>query len=178
MMLSYYNFRMMRYLLEGQHTYSFSLFLRATRMNPTAHFLLERWLEMPWIRLVQLSDQRKAELLDEVLTSIDYVADISETDAFIEKISAEISISPAAQRENTAEEKQAMTGWKIIRLGDLSASDRALLKSRTALDHYVWNRWVRKEKRLFDGRAQSSFALSEFVRPRYQAERRIARRFG
>lgn len=178
MMLSYYNYRMMRYLTEGQHTYSFSLFLRATRVNPLAHFLLERWLEMPWVQLVRLSDERKAEILDEVLASIDYIADIREADSLIESISAEIGISPEAPRRNSAEEKQAITGWKIVRAADLSATDRALLKSRTALDQYLWSRWVRKEMKPFDSHAQSSFVLSEFVRPKYQVERRIARRFG
>jgi len=178
MMLSYYNYRMMRYLIEGQHTYSFSLFLRATRVNPVAHFLLERWLEMPLAQLVRLSDERKAELLDEVLGSIDYVADVREADSLIRSISAEIGISPEAPRRNSAEEHQARTDWKIVRLGDLSATDRTLLKSRTALDHYLWSRWVRKEMKPFDSRAQSSFVLSEFVRPKYQVERRIARRFG
>ncbi|MBN9247736.1 MAG: hypothetical protein J0I81_09870, partial [Hyphomicrobium sp.] len=168
----------MRYLTEGQHTYSFSLFLRATRVNPLAHFLLERWLEMPWVQLVRLSDERKAEILDEVLASIDYIADIREADSLIESISAEIGISPEAPRRNSAEEKQAITGWKIVRAADLSATDRALLKSRTALDQYLWSRWVRKEMKPFDSHAPSSFVLSEFVRPKYQVERRIARRFG
>ena len=177
LMLSYYNYRMMRYLLKGQHAYPFSLFLRATRMNPIAHFLLERWLEMPWIRLVQLSDERKATLLDEVMASIDYVADISETDAFAAKISAEIGIPPRAPRRNTAEEKQAKTGWKIVKLGDLSKSERTVLNSRTALDRYLWCRWAQRENVSFDHSFQSNFALSEFIRLKYQFERRIARRF-
>ena len=177
-MLSYYNYRMMRYLLKGQHAYPFSLFLRATRMNPIAHFLLERWLEMPWLRLMQFSDERKAILLDEVLASIDYVADISETDALAAKISAEIGVSPRAPRRNTAEEKQAKTGWKVVRLADLSKSERVVLKSRTALDHYLWRRWAQREDVSFGRSVQRSFVLSEFIRPKYQFERRIARRFG
>jgi hypothetical protein len=178
LMLSYYNFRMMRYLLAGQHAYPFSLFLRATRVNLVAHFLLERWLEMPWIQLVQLSDAQKAVLLDKALASMDYVCDISETDALAAKISAEIGIAPGTPRHNTAEEKQAKTGWKILRLADLSKSEREALQSRTALDSYLWRRWAQKENVRFDRGTQSRFALSEVVRPRYQVERRIARRYG
>jgi hypothetical protein len=178
MMLSYYNYRMMRYMLGGQNPYSFSLFMRATRMNPVAHYLLERWLEMPWVRLMQLSDQRKVALLEEALASIDFVADISETDALAAKISAEIGVSHCVSQRNTAEEKQTKTGWKIVSLGDLSASERAVLKSRTALDRYVWSRWAQKKNVSFDGGGQSRFALSEFLRPKYQLERRVARRFG
>ena len=49
LMLSWYNFRIMRYMRKGQKPYSFSLFLRSMRMNPVAHFILERWVELPWI---------------------------------------------------------------------------------------------------------------------------------
>jgi len=178
MMMSYYNFRMMRYLLEGQHAYSFLLFLRATRVNPMAHFLLERWLELPWIELIRLSEERKIELLDEALAEVDYVADIRQADSLIEKVSAELDIRPVAPRRNAAEEKQVKTGWKILKLEDLTPSEHALLKSRTALDDYLWKRWVQKDQKAFDRRDQSNFAYSEFVRPRYQVERRIARRFG
>ena len=47
LLLSYYNYRMMRYMTRGQNAYGFSLFLRATRQNFITHFLLERWLELP-----------------------------------------------------------------------------------------------------------------------------------
>jgi hypothetical protein len=178
LMLSYYNYRMMRYLAQGKHAYPFPLFLRATRMNPVAHFLLERWLELPWIQLLQLSDQRKAALLDEVMASIDFVADISETDALAANIAAEIGIPSHAPRRNTAEEKQAKTGWKIVRLEDLSKSEREVLKSRTELDSYLWRRWTQGENVSFDRSVQSRFMRSEFIRPRYQVERRLVRRYG
>jgi hypothetical protein len=178
LMLSRYNFRMMRYLLAGQHTYSFSLFLRATQENFAAHFLLDRWLEIPWIQLVQMSDAQKAALLDQALASMNYIVDISETDALVPKISDEIGIAPGTPRHNMAEEKQAKTGWKILRLAELSKSEREELQARTALDTYLWRRWARKENVSFDRSVPSRFVLSEIVRPRYQFERRIVRRYG
>jgi hypothetical protein len=178
LMLSYYNYRMMRYMLSGQRPYGFSLFLRATRQNFITHFLLERWLELPWVELIRMPDQQKAALLDEIMASIDHVAEIGRTDDLIETISGEIGISRAAQRQNTAEEKQQMTGWKIVRFGDISEADRTELKARTNLDRYLWRRWILKDDAPFTHEASNRFAHSELVRPRYQCERRLARMFG
>lgn len=178
LMLSYYNYRMMRYMLRGQHPYGFSLFLRATRQNFITHFLLERWLELSWLELIRMPDEKKVALLDEIMGSIHHVAQIGDTDALVEKVSGEIGISPMAQRRNTAEEKQQQTGWKIVRLGDISEADRTELKARTNLDRYLWRRWVLKDNAPFTRDATQGFAQTEFVRPRYQVERRLARAFG
>ncbi|HML29335.1 MAG TPA: hypothetical protein PKE16_10940, partial [Hyphomicrobium sp.] len=85
LMLSYYNYRMMRYITRGQRPYGFSLFLRATRQNFVTHFMLERWLELPWVELVRLSDEQKIERLDEAMSSIHHIAAIGEADTLIEK---------------------------------------------------------------------------------------------
>lgn len=179
LMLSYYNYRMMRYIIRGQRPYGFSLFLRATRQNFISHFLLDRWLELPWLDLARLSDRQKVRLLDEALASVDYISPISETDDLVRKISTEIGISPVAQRRNTTEdERKAKTGWKMVRYGDLSDADRAELKSRTLLDRYLWRKWALKEDVSFAPDQQSQFTRSEFLRTRYQCERRLARMFG
>jgi hypothetical protein len=178
LMLSYYNYRMMRYMLRGEHAYSFSLFLRATRQNFVTHFLLERWLELPWIELIRMPDEKKAALIDEVMRSMHHVAAIGETDALVEKISGELGISPVATRRNTAEEKQQATGWKILRMADISAAERAELRARTNLDRYLWRRWMLKDETPFSRDAAQGFVQTEMVRPRYQFERRVARAFG
>lgn len=178
LMLSYYNYRMMRYILRGQHPYGFSLFLRATRQNFVTHFLLERWLELPWIELVRLTDEQKIERLDEAMSSIHHIAPIGEADALIEKISLEIGVSPMAKRRNTTKDREAETGWKTLRLAELSEADRAELEARTQLDRYLWRRWVLKENVGFAPEKHSRFRQSEFFRPRYQCERRLSRMFG
>lgn len=178
LMLSYYNYRMIRYIQQGLRPYGFSLFLRATRQNFISHFLLDRWLELPWLDLVRLSDQQKMRLLDEALASVDHIAPISEADDLIRKISAELGISPVAKRQNTTEDGKAKAGWTMVRHGDLSDAERAELKSRTQLDRYLWRRWVLKEDVRVAPDLQSQFRRSEFLRPRYQCERRLARLFG
>jgi hypothetical protein len=178
LVMSYYNFRIMRYMLKGQHPYSFSLFMRSMRMNPIAHFLLIRWAELPWIKMIQMSDAMKAAALDKILGAFDYVVDISETDRLIATLSSQIGVADQAPRRNTAEEKQTKTGWKIVRVGDLSEQDRLLLRERTTLDRYLWRRWVQKEDVVFDSSKKTGFLFSELVRPSYQIQRRTIRRFG
>ncbi|MFT3730786.1 MAG: hypothetical protein QM780_05060 [Hyphomicrobium sp.] len=178
LMLSYYNYRMMRYIGLGQRPYGFSLFLRATRENFISHFLLERWLELPWVDLVRLTDAQKAERLNAAMASMHHIAPIAETDALVEKISEEIGIGPAAERRNTTEDRLSKTGWTMVRLGDLSDEDRGELRSRTQLDRYLWRRWVLKENVPFGEEARGRFKRTEFARPRYQCERRLARLFG
>lgn len=178
LMLSYYNFRMMRYLRDGQHSYSFSLFMRSMRLNPAAHFLLERWAELPWIELARLSEEKKAVLLDEMLGSFDFVADIASTNALLASLSTEIGIATTATPQNTAEENQKKIGWKLLRRNDLTQGDRRLIESRTSLDRYLWRRWAQKENIAFNPDNTKSFVVGEFGRTGYQVQRRMARRFG
>jgi hypothetical protein len=177
-MLSYYNFRMMRYLRDGQHPYSLTLFLRSTRMNPIAHFLLDRWTELSWIELVRLSEEKKAALLDDKLSSFDFVVDITGTDALLASLSAEIGIADKAAPRNTAGEHQQKTGWKLLRRDDLTQEERRLIEARTSLDQYLWRRWAEKQSVTFKPDNAKSFMASEFARTRSQLERRIARRYG
>ncbi|AGK56321.1 hypothetical protein HYPDE_23173 [Hyphomicrobium denitrificans 1NES1] len=178
LMLSYYNFRMMRYLREGQYSYSFSLFMRSMRLNPAAHFLLERWAELPWIELARLSEEKKAALLDEMLGTFDFVADIASTNALLASLSTEIGIATTATPQNTAEENQKKIGWKLLRRNDLTQGDRQLIKDRTSLDRYLWRRWAQKENVAFNLDDAKSFVIGEFGRTGYQVQRRIARGFG
>ncbi|HML28829.1 MAG TPA: hypothetical protein PKE16_08330, partial [Hyphomicrobium sp.] len=96
----------------------------------------------------------------------------------IEKISHEIGFSPMAARRNTTKDREAETGWKTLQLSELSEADRVELRARTQLDRYLWRRWVLRENVAFAREEQSRFRRSEFVRPRYQCERRLARMFG
>lgn len=178
LMLSYYNFRMMRYLREGQHSYSFSLFMRSMRLNPAAHFLLERWAELPWIELARLSEEKKAALLDEMLGTFDFVADIASTNTLLASLSTEIGIATTAAPQNTAEENQKKIGWKLLRRNDLTQGDRRLIEARTSLDRYLWRRWAQKENVAFNPDDAKSFVIGEFGRTGYQVQRRIARGFG
>jgi len=177
-MLSYHNFRSTLYLSQNLNAYSFALFMRSMRMNPVAHFLLERWFELPWVLMVRMSDDEKAALLDTMLGALDYVVDISETDALISSLSRELGVAEQAPRANVTAERAKNMRWKLITFDELSEKDRLLLESRTALDRYLWRRWALKEDVVFNASSPYGFLFSECVRPGYQVQRRVIRRYG
>lgn len=177
-MLSWYNFRMMRYMNEGLRPFPFVLFMRSMPVDPVAYFLLGSWLELPWGRIAALSHAQKAALLDPVLASFDRVVDISEADDLASWHSRSLGIPEEATRVNTAEEWEERTGWQSLRLEDLSAREIEALRGRLQLDDYLWRRWALKEDIRFEPTARSGFLRGELLRPGYEVIRRAARRFG
>lgn len=174
-MLSHYNYRMMRYLKSGQRPYPFEDHLYSMPVAPVAHFLLERWLEMPWPRMAAISLREKARLLDEALAQFDRIVDISEADAHIAWLSRDLGIPEATTAKNTSTDWQATTGWKPLKLDELSEADRAAMARRLALDRYLWRRWALKEDVRFDERDSGGFLIEELRRPAYQIRRRLRR---
>ena len=73
--VSYYNFRMMRYLSEGLHPYSFALAYGAMQRNFIAHYILRNFLEVPWHRLARFSDNDKYDIVNAFLATFWFVGD-------------------------------------------------------------------------------------------------------
>jgi hypothetical protein len=65
--ISFYNWQMMDNLAKGLGTYSFDWHVRALPRDFIAHFLLSRWLEIPWPRLMVMADAQKYEILNRAL---------------------------------------------------------------------------------------------------------------
>lgn len=175
LILSWYNYRMARYRAAGQATYPFGLHLRALPPDPVAHFLLERWLEKPWLRLAAMGRRDKRAALDTVLAGFDRVDDIAGADALVAEISMLLAIPQTAARENTKEEWEARSDWRPMALADLEAHDRAALDRRTRLDRYLWQRWARGEDVDLDHTVVMPFLVAEIARPRAEIARRLAR---
>ncbi len=178
LMISYYNYRMMRYVSQGLRPYPFELHLRSMSVDPVAHFFLERWHEMPWQQIARLSVRTKVAMLDETLGSLDRVVDISQTDELAAWHSRELGIPEAAARANTGEQWSKDTGWQPVKLKDLTTSVRDALDARLALDRYLWRRWAMGEKISFDSATAAPFLSSEAVRPAYEIRRRLMRDYG
>lgn len=174
-MLSHYNYRMMRYLKSGQRPYPFVDHLYSMPVAPVAHFLLERWLEMPWPRMAAMSLRDKARLLDEALARFDRIVDIKEADAHIAWVSHDLGIPEVTTAKNTSTSWQATTGWQPLRLEELADKDRAAMERRLSLDRYLWRRWALKENVQFDEQESGAFLLEELRRPAYQIRRRLRR---
>jgi hypothetical protein len=176
-MLSWYNYRMMRYRAEGQASYSFRLHLRAMPPDPVAHFLLERWFELSWTSMARLSAGTKIAMLDEALSGFDFTGDVAEADRLIARVSADLGIPETAQRVNTGEGWQADTGWTRVTRDTLDPADAALLARRTRLDSYLWHRWGKRDDTAhLDPSDVAPFLRSELLRPIHELRRRLARR--
>jgi len=173
--LSWYNFRMMRYMTAGQSPYSFRLFLRSMQADPVAHFLLERWLELPWLRIAALSPADKRQLLDATLEQFDVIDDIAKTDEVIAWHSAALGIPQQAIRANDSQELARQTGWRPIGLEDLSQSEREDLSGSLRLDTYLWRKWALKEDAAFGPMTNSFFIRKELSRMMPQVWRRVVR---
>lgn len=176
LMLSWYNYRMMRYRADGLRSYPFRLHVLSLPPDPIAHFLLERWFEMPWPQMAALPASRKIALLDEALSGFDFVGDVSDADRLIASVSRDLGIPETAERTNTGAAWEAQTGWQPLRREDLTPADAALLSSRTRLDNYLWRRWALGQDARIAAVEVAPFLASELVRPVHELRRRALRR--
>lgn len=176
LLLSWYNFRMMRYLSAGQQAYPFATHLKSMPPDPVAHFLLERWFEIPVPQLALMSLSRKREMLDTMLAGCDFIGDISACDALIARLSSDLGASGDTTKKNSSAEWRDRTGWTLVTSDDLSASDRALIDRRTGLDSYLWMRWAQGKKTDPSAIRTTSFASAAPVQMVNEVRRRAQRR--
>ncbi len=177
-MLSWYNYRMMRYLSEGLHPFPFRLFVRAFPVDPVAHFLLERWLELPWTTYAMMTAQQKVALLDDALSHFDRVVDIAEASDLCAWHSRDLGIPEDADRTNTSDQWSDRTGWQPLKLSELSEQDLSLLQSRFLIDRYLWRRWALKQNVSFERSMAQVLLPSEPMRAFYELRLRMARETG
>ena len=82
--ISFYNWQMMDNLGKGLGTYSFDWHLCALPRDFIAHFLLSRWLEIPWRRLMVMTDAQKYEILNRALADFWFVGAPADCDRVID----------------------------------------------------------------------------------------------
>lgn len=181
-MISYYNYRMMRYLSLGWKPYSFETHLRSLRSDPMSHFLLERWLEIPWPVLMLMSPEHKYRLLNEELRRFWYVADYRHCDELTAAMAVELGISTKPERLNTQEEWTKKVDWRPVTANDLSPSIRREITARTRLDRALWQSWSQARLNTtsiqpvpLEGCTRFTFPLAEMQRPVHQVARRYKR---
>ncbi len=181
-LLSYYNFRMMRYIADGKKPYSFELHLRSQPANMISHFILSRWCEIPWATLLTMSSEAKYERLNRELASFWYVADYSKCDELSGLISAKLDIPAIATRANTKENWLKRVDWQPLTASDLSPSTVREIKARTQIDRAIWRSWADvglKTQTIQPVRQETServpFAITEAARIYHSAARRYQR---
>jgi hypothetical protein len=184
--VSYYNFRMMRYLSQGLHPYSFELAYGATRRNFIAHYILRNFLEIPWALLARCSDEEKYALVNAFLARFWYVADYKYCDDLIAALAPRLQISAHAPARNTCFEWQSRVGWRTLEPDDLPAGAIARIRRENFLDQQLWETWgeARNETshvrpRALQGRTTTQCSIArEATRFVSQIARRIVRRWG
>ena len=139
--LSFYNWKMMDHVAKGLGTYSFELHLKSLPRNFISHFLLSRWLEMPWHRLITTPDDQKYALLNKALAQFWFVGTHSDCDRIAAAISCELGIPPVAQRRNSSAEAHAHTGWQLLTEKSLSRETYEAMRVSDALDQRLWDSW-------------------------------------
>lgn len=183
--VSYYNFRMMRYLSEGLHPYSFELSYAATQRNFITHYILRNFLELPWSRRARLSDDEKYDLVNAFLATFWYVGDYRLCDDLIAALAVKLGIPGRAAPRNTRAEWEHHVRWKTLEVDDLSPGAIAQIRRENLLDQRLWETWheVRHSTatvrpHALGGRRASGFVSTEAMRLVSQIARRIQRRWG
>ncbi len=175
LVLSWYNYRMMRYQAAGKSPYAFSVHLNSMPPDSVAHFLLERWFELPWWQIARLGHSQKIALLDGMFSQFDVVGDIRDCDALIAQISKSLGIPETADRRNTSGGWREKVSWTPLQYEELSDAERLVLQARTRLDQYLWRRWALREEVALPPQEIAPFVRSELRRPYYEILRRTHR---
>jgi Tetratricopeptide repeat len=139
--ISLYNWQMMDNLAKGLGTYSFDWHLRALPRDFSAHFLLSRWLEIPWPRLMTMTAAQKYKILNRMLADFWFVGAHTDCDRVIEALGPELGVPPVAPRRNTSAELQGRTGWRLLTAEALPPAARGAFKARNRLDQALWEDW-------------------------------------
>jgi hypothetical protein len=182
--VSYYNFRMMLYMSNGWQPYGFDLAYGATQRNFITHYILRNFLELPWSRIVNLTDDEKYELVNAFLASFWYVGDYRLCDDFLAAIGARLGIATEAIPRNTRSEWECRAAWRSLDLDDLSPSRIAEIRRENMIDQKLWETWHEAghdtrlvRPRPLAGQASSGAVSREATRFVCQVARRIKRRW-
>ena len=184
-LVSYYNFRMVRYLSEGLHPYSFELAYAATQRNFITHYILRNFLELPWTRLAGFSDQEKYDIVNAFLATFWYVGDYRLCDDLIAALATKLGIPSRATPKNTRAEWERRVRWRTLDVDDLSIDAISQIRRENMLDQRLWETWREAREntatirpRALGGRNAPGFVSTEAMRFVSQVLRRIQRRWG
>lgn len=139
--LSLYNFRMMNRLRLGQAPTSFEAYLRATPLDAMAHFILHRWLEIPWPVLMARSSAWKYARLNAALKDFWFVGDVGLCDALVAELAKDLGIAPKARRRNTEKAWLGRVEWTPLRAEQLPDAAIAHIGGANPLDRALWESW-------------------------------------
>jgi len=139
--VSYYNYRMARYISEGLQPYGVDVAYGAMQRNFITHYILRNFLELSWVQIASLSDSDKYDLVNAFLSTFWFVGDYRLCDELIATLGGKLGIPPSATPRNTCAELVRSVGWTPITIDRLPARMHADIRSENALDQRLWETW-------------------------------------
>jgi len=182
--MSYYNYRMTRYISEGLQPYGVDVAYGAMQRNFITHYILRNFLELSWAQIAILSDRDKYDLVNAFLSTFWFVGDYRLCDEFIATLGDKFGIYVSATPRNTCAELVRSVGWTPITIDRLPPHILAHIRAENALDQLLWETW--REARHDTSAVRplplearsSSFIGNEASRLVNQILRRVHRRWG
>lgn len=182
--VSYYNYRMTRYISEGMQPYGVELAYGAMQRNFITHYVLRNFLELTWTQIASLSDEDKYDLVNAFLSTFWFVGDFRLCDDFLNTLGDRLGISANARPRNTLSKLAQGAGWTPLTLDLLPASILANIRSQNVIDQRLWETWHEARHDTAAVRpvalrsGASSFIGAEALRLVNQIMRRMQRRWG
>ncbi|MEM7192940.1 MAG: hypothetical protein AAF405_08805 [Pseudomonadota bacterium] len=182
--VSYYNYRMTRYIGEGLKPYAIDVAYGAMRRNFITHYILANFLELNWAQIASLSDQDKYDLVNAFLSMFWFVGDYGLCDELLANLADDFGISADAPAQNTLADLARGAGWRPLTLGMLPKRVLAAIRAENQIDQSLWETWgdVRHETGAVRpvplAPRGTSFISNEAVRFVNQILRRMQRRWG
>ena len=182
--VSYYNYRMTRYISQGLQPYGVDVAYSAMQRNFITHYILKNFLELTWTQIASLSDDEKYDLANAFLSTFWFVGDYQLCDEFVGVLGEQLGISANARPHNTLTELARGAGWTPLTLELLPRDTVSNIVSENMIDQKLWETWhdARHETCFVRPVAlennTSSFVSGEAVSLVSQIMRRALRRWG
>ena len=180
--ISYYNFRMMRYVAMGWGTYDFDTHVRSEPRNRITRFLLWSYLEIPWPRLVTMSGEEAFALVARHFRDFWFVGSYRLCDELTAELAPVLDIPAVAVRQNDRAEMAKTIVWDELKAADLDPALRARIVADNAVDQALFDSFAEARHGAGSVRLQPpprSARLAplghELARPLHEARRRIGR---
>ncbi|HEU0221030.1 MAG TPA: hypothetical protein VFR34_02320 [Paracoccaceae bacterium] len=133
--LSFYNYRVERHLRRGErHPPPFPRWYRSQRKNPVARFLLTRYFELGYPRILGLSSRAQLAYLNRALARFHFVGDIAQTGALIASVAADLGVPGEVEPANVGSIREATRA-------SIGAEMVARIEAENAVDlvlHRLW----------------------------------------
>ncbi len=171
-LLSFYNFRVQRYMEKGMKSFPFEMWYNSQASNPMSDFLLNRYLELPFSRLRLMPPDERLDILTETLRSFWHVSSYRECGSLIAKIAAERNAPADFEIAN-------VTRTRTLAFDDLAPSMRERIVADNRVDAALFERFCDGNTQpvsLPDDRLAS--LRREVQRPIYTLRYRVARSYG